>query len=141
MTTRFSIVTLIIFILSITFVIYPVSFTLRLPYLGRRKIPIDLATAPILAIAILWASQCLGATQVCLPLQNSYYNADIFQIRDGIVGTGQELASFVFRIFLDTVSRWRQAIQHSYSILHPCLHGHYTRRIRTSSSRRVLGQQ
>ncbi|PBK63753.1 hypothetical protein ARMSODRAFT_962796 [Armillaria solidipes] len=71
MITRFSIVTLIIFILSITFVIYPVSFTLRIPYLGRRKIPIDLATAPILAIAILWASQCLGATQ----------------IRDGIVGT------------------------------------------------------
>ncbi|KAG7445231.1 uncharacterized protein BT62DRAFT_933041 [Guyanagaster necrorhizus] len=71
MITRFSIVTLIFFILSITFVIYPVSFTLRIPYLGRRKIPINLATAPILAIAILWASQCLGATQ----------------IRDGIVGT------------------------------------------------------
>ncbi|KAK0205523.1 hypothetical protein DFS33DRAFT_1474222 [Desarmillaria ectypa] len=71
MITRFSIVTLIIFILSITFVIYPISFTLRIPYLGRKKIPIDLATAPILAIAILWASQCLGATQ----------------IRDGIVGT------------------------------------------------------
>ncbi|KAK0460694.1 uncharacterized protein EV420DRAFT_1267567 [Desarmillaria tabescens] len=71
MITRFSIVTLIIFILSITFVIYPVSFTLRIPYLGRKKIPINLATAPILAIAILWASQCLGATQ----------------IRDGIVGT------------------------------------------------------
>ncbi|KAF8920781.1 hypothetical protein CPB85DRAFT_1372815 [Mucidula mucida] len=71
MITRFSIVTLVIFVLSITFVIYPVSFPIRLPYLGRRRIPINLATAPIFAIAILWASQCLGATQ----------------IRDGIVGT------------------------------------------------------
>lgn len=71
MLTRFSIVTLIIFILSITFVIFPVSFHVRLPRLGKRRIPINLATAPIIAIAILWASQCLGATQ----------------IRDGIVGT------------------------------------------------------
>ncbi|KAJ7130140.1 hypothetical protein C8R44DRAFT_774950 [Mycena epipterygia] len=64
--TRFSIVTLVIFILSITFVIHPVSFRLR----GKR-IPIDSLTAPILSIAILWAAQCLGPTQ----------------IRDGIVGT------------------------------------------------------
>ncbi|KAJ7704296.1 hypothetical protein B0H17DRAFT_1039190 [Mycena rosella] len=64
--TRFSIVTLVIFILSIIFVIYPVAFRVR----GRR-IPLNLNTAPILAIAILWASQCLGPTQ----------------IRDGIVGT------------------------------------------------------
>lgn len=64
----------------------------------------------------------------------------IFQIRDGIVGTGQESTSLVFRVFPDTVSRWRQTIQHPYSILHPCLHGHYARRIRTSSSRCVLGQ-
>ncbi|KAJ7164985.1 hypothetical protein C8R46DRAFT_1097787 [Mycena filopes] len=64
--TRFSIVTLIIFFLSITFVIYPVTIRIR-----RARIPINLTTAPILAIAILWASQCLGPTQ----------------IRDGIVGT------------------------------------------------------
>ncbi|KAJ7507272.1 hypothetical protein B0H11DRAFT_2219100 [Mycena galericulata] len=61
-----SIVTLVFFILSITFVIRPVDVKLR----GRR-ISINLSTAPIFAIAILWASQCLGWTQ----------------IRDGIVGT------------------------------------------------------
>ncbi|KAJ7057070.1 hypothetical protein C8F01DRAFT_1153303 [Mycena amicta] len=64
--TRFSIVTLIIFVLSITFVIAPVKIRI-----GKRRIPINLSTAPILAIAILWAAQCLGPTQ----------------IRDGIVGT------------------------------------------------------
>ncbi|KAG6907534.1 hypothetical protein DXG01_008570 [Tephrocybe rancida] len=71
MITRFSIVTLVIFLLSAIFVIRPVSFPTRLPYLGRRRIGINLTTAPIIAIAILWASQCLGGTQ----------------IRDGIVGT------------------------------------------------------
>jgi len=73
MITRFSIVTLVIFILSIIVVIYPV--TLPIPLHGRRKrlrVPINLTTAPILAIAILWASQCLGPSQ----------------IRNGIVGTG-----------------------------------------------------
>ncbi|KAJ7216582.1 hypothetical protein GGX14DRAFT_442096 [Mycena pura] len=64
--TRFSIVTLVIFVLSITFVIRPVKIRIR-----DKRIPINLTTAPILAIAILWASQCLGPTQ----------------IRDGIVGT------------------------------------------------------
>ncbi|KAJ7481616.1 hypothetical protein FB451DRAFT_1236608 [Mycena latifolia] len=64
--TRFSVVTLVIFVLSIFFVIYPVEFRIR-----RRRIPLNLTTAPILAIAILWASQCLGPTQ----------------IRQGIVGT------------------------------------------------------
>ncbi|KAF8062241.1 hypothetical protein FPV67DRAFT_1507663 [Lyophyllum atratum] len=71
MITRFSIVTLVIFLLSAVFVIQPVSFRIRLPYLGRQRIWINLTTAPIVAIAILWASQCLGGTQ----------------IRDGIVGT------------------------------------------------------
>ena len=68
-----SVATLIIFIVSIIFVIYPISFRLRLPFFGRLRISINLTTAPILAIAILWASQCISATQ----------------IRDGIVGTGQ----------------------------------------------------
>ncbi|KAJ3794877.1 hypothetical protein GGU11DRAFT_269359 [Lentinula aff. detonsa] len=71
MITRFSIVTLILFILSIALVIRPISIPIRLPRLGRRKIPIDLTTTPPAIIAILWASQCLGPTQ----------------IRDGIVGT------------------------------------------------------
>ncbi|KAH0578501.1 hypothetical protein H2248_003643 [Termitomyces sp. 'cryptogamus'] len=71
MIDRFSIVTLVFFFLSAIFVIRPVSFPICLPYLGRRRIWINLTTAPIIAIAILWAAQCLGATQ----------------IRDGIVGT------------------------------------------------------
>ncbi|KAG6840306.1 hypothetical protein C0991_007631 [Blastosporella zonata] len=71
MITRFSIVTLVLFLLSAIFVIQPVSFPIRLPYLGRRRVWINLTTAPIIAIAILWASQCLGGTQ----------------IRNGIVGT------------------------------------------------------
>ncbi|KAJ7135428.1 hypothetical protein C8R43DRAFT_1020982 [Mycena crocata] len=65
-TSPFSVVTLVIFILSIGFVIFPVGFTIR-----RKRISINLTTAPIAAIAILWASQCLGPAQ----------------IRDGIVGT------------------------------------------------------
>ncbi|KAF8236164.1 hypothetical protein L208DRAFT_1391283 [Tricholoma matsutake] len=71
MITRFSIVTLVFFILSAIFVIYPLSFTIRLPGFGRTRISINLSTAPIIAIAILWASQCIGPTQ----------------IRNGIVGT------------------------------------------------------
>jgi len=71
MITRFSVVTLVIFLLSTTFVIRPLSFPIPLPYFGKKRISINLTTAPILAIAILWASQCIGATQ----------------IRDGIVGT------------------------------------------------------
>lgn len=73
MITRFSIVTLIIFIISTIFVIQPISFSIPLPYIGRRRIWINLSTAPIIAIAILWATQCIGGTQ----------------IKDGIVGTGE----------------------------------------------------
>ncbi|KAJ3760002.1 hypothetical protein EV360DRAFT_40764 [Lentinula raphanica] len=71
MITRFSIVTLVLFILSIALVIRPISIPIRLPRLGKRHIPINLTTTPPAIIAILWASQCLGPTQ----------------IRDGIVGT------------------------------------------------------
>ncbi|KAF8218194.1 hypothetical protein K438DRAFT_2007037 [Mycena galopus ATCC 62051] len=69
MPTGFSIATLVIFICSIAFVIHPIS--IRLPYIGHKRVALDLTTAPILAIAILWAAQCLGPSQ----------------IRDGIVGT------------------------------------------------------
>ncbi|KAF8902613.1 hypothetical protein CPB84DRAFT_1678679 [Gymnopilus junonius] len=68
---RFSIVTLIFFFISTIFVIHPYSFHVRLPWIGRTRLTIGLMTAPIIAIAILWAAQCLGPTQ----------------IRDGIVGT------------------------------------------------------
>jgi Na+/H+ antiporter NhaD/arsenite permease-like protein len=65
-----AITTLVIFIISIFFVIVPV----RIPLPSRRfptHIPINLTTAPIAAILILWAAQCLGPSV----------------IRDGIVGT------------------------------------------------------
>jgi Na+/H+ antiporter NhaD/arsenite permease-like protein len=57
MITRFSIVTLVVFIISIFFVIVPV----RIP---RTHISINLTTAPIIAIAILWAAQCLGPSVI-----------------------------------------------------------------------------
>ncbi|KIM43422.1 hypothetical protein M413DRAFT_443363 [Hebeloma cylindrosporum] len=63
--------TLVVFILSIICVIYPFSFPILLPYLGRKRIHINLTTAPIIAILVLWAAQCLGPGE----------------IRDGIVGT------------------------------------------------------
>lgn len=66
-----SVATLVLFIFSIVCVIYPFSFLALLPYLGRKRIYINLTTAPIIAIAILWAAQCLGPSV----------------IRDGIVGT------------------------------------------------------
>ncbi|KAI6121305.1 hypothetical protein F5141DRAFT_1089296 [Pisolithus sp. B1] len=65
-----AIATLVIFILSIGFVIRPVSISTHV-----RSIPyvhLNLTTAPILAIAILWASRCI--------------DADV--IKNGIVGTG-----------------------------------------------------
>ncbi|KAJ6535927.1 hypothetical protein DFH09DRAFT_1179172 [Mycena vulgaris] len=66
-----SIATLVIFICSIAFVIHPLPVPIRLPYIGHKRVQLNLTTAPILAIAILWAAQCLGPSQ----------------IRDGIVGT------------------------------------------------------
>ncbi|KAK7052409.1 CitMHS domain-containing protein [Favolaschia claudopus] len=74
MPSGFSIATLVVFILSISFVIHPLSVPLRLPYIGRTRAVLNLTTAPILAIAILWAAQCLGSSQ----------------IRDGIVGTSEK---------------------------------------------------
>jgi hypothetical protein len=68
----FAIATLILFFVSTVFVIQPLSFHVPLPFIGRTKITIGLMTAPILTILILWAAQCIGATE----------------IRDGIVGTG-----------------------------------------------------
>ncbi|PFH48072.1 hypothetical protein AMATHDRAFT_6158 [Amanita thiersii Skay4041] len=74
MVSGFAIATIVVFILSIIFVIRPVHVHIRLPFRHEKKIvrfPIDLLTAPITAIAILWAAQCLGAST----------------IRAGIVGT------------------------------------------------------
>jgi Citrate transporter len=71
MITGKSIGTLVVFIISLIFVIHPVYIPVTLPYFGRRKIPINLTTAPIAAIAILWAAQCINPAV----------------IRSGIVGT------------------------------------------------------
>jgi len=119
-------VTLVLFFLSITFVIHPVSFHVPLPVVGRTKITIGLMTAPILAIAILWAAQCLGATH----------------IRDGIVGTGMVPDKYPLCQHLNVcMSRWYQALQYFGSIYLSGIHGHNTRRYWNSSSRRFLGQQ
>lgn len=61
MISRFSVITLVVFFLSAIFVIQPVSIPI---WPGKRRIWISLNTAPILAIAILWASQCLGPAQI-----------------------------------------------------------------------------
>lgn len=72
-----AIATLVVFIISIFFVIVPVQLPLVPKAYSRHHahlpthIPINLTTAPIAAIAILWAAQCLGPSV----------------IRDGIVGT------------------------------------------------------
>jgi len=68
MTPGYAIATLVVFIISIFFVIHPVSLPTPRPI---PRIPINLTTAPILAIALLWAAQCL----------------DSAVIRDGFVGT------------------------------------------------------
>ena len=74
----FAIATLVLFFLSTIFVIQPLSFHVRLPIIGRTRITIGLMTAPIIAILILWAAQCIGPTE----------------IRDGIVGTGPNSFKF-----------------------------------------------
>ena len=88
----FAIATLILFFLSTIFVIQPLSFHVPLPIIGRTKITIGLMTAPITAILILWAAQCIGATQ----------------IRNGIVGTGTFPLSFYISLKLTNfrISRW-----------------------------------
>ena len=68
MTSGYAIVTLVVFIVSIFFVIHPIKIPTPRPL---RRIPINLTTAPILAIALLWAAQCI----------------DLAVIRNGIVGT------------------------------------------------------
>ena len=68
MTSVYAIATLVVFIISIFFVIHPVSLPTPRPI---PRIPINLTTAPILAIALLWATQCLDSAVV----------------RDGFVGT------------------------------------------------------
>jgi hypothetical protein len=57
-----SIATLVVFILSIICVIFPFSIPspILLPYVGRKSFSINLTTAPIIAILVLWVTQCLG---------------------------------------------------------------------------------
>ena len=90
----FAIATLVLFFLSATFVIQPLSFHVPLPFIGRTRITIGLMTAPIIAILILWAAQCIGPSE----------------IRDGIVGTGpffQLYASLMNMTIYFLKKRWR----------------------------------
>ena len=68
MISGYAIATLVVFIISNFFVISPVSIPTPRP---MPRISINLVTSPILAIAFLWAAQCV----------------DLAVIRDGIVGT------------------------------------------------------
>ena len=79
-----AIATLILFILSIITVIHPVNIPL-----GRnRHFSLDLLTTPIIIIAILWASQCLGATTVSfMLLQRPRPNDVIDSSRDCVRGS------------------------------------------------------
>lgn len=61
MITRF-LYPLVISLVYATLVTFPVSLTIHLPYFGRIRICLNLSTVPIFALAILWASQCLGGT-------------------------------------------------------------------------------
>ena len=123
----FAIATLVLFFLSTIFVIRPLSFHVPLPLIGRTRITIGLTTAPIIAILILWAAQCIGATE----------------IRDGIVGTGPFPPTLLVCLFENDriiFLRWRETLQHPDSLYIPCIHGDHPRYHRNSSSRGILGQ-
>ena len=68
MTSGYAITTLVVFVVSVFFVIHPISIPTPRPF---PRIPINLTTGPILAIALLWVSKCIDSTV----------------IRNGIVGT------------------------------------------------------
>jgi len=72
-------------LLSTLFVIKPFSSHVPVPMLGRKKVTLGLMTAPIIAVCILWASECIGATQ----------------IRDGITGIGQSPLTSITLIFFN----------------------------------------
>jgi hypothetical protein len=110
-----AIATLILFFISTVFVIHPLTFHVRLPIIRRTKITIGLLTAPILAILILWAAQCISATE----------------IRDGIVGTGP-FPQILCLLNLTNFQRWRSALQHPYPLYFSGIHGNHPRYHRNS---------
>jgi Na+/H+ antiporter NhaD/arsenite permease-like protein len=71
MVSASAIVTLVLFIVSIIFVIIPVYIPVPLSANRRISIPITLTTAPIFVILLLWVSECIGSKVIV----------------DGIVGT------------------------------------------------------
>lgn len=121
---RLSIVTLVFFFLSTVFVIKPLKIPIPLPYSRPLHIPIDLNTAPILAIAILWASQCLGPQQ----------------IRDGIVGTGMD-SNIWSSCYRHLHHRWHQALQRLDPLYFPGIYGDNSRHNRNTPGRCLLGEQ
>lgn len=125
MIDRFSVVTLVFFFVSTLFVIQPLSFHIQLPFVGRRRVTIGLTTAPIIAISILWASQCIGSTQ----------------IRNGIVGTGQYVQLHSSYSTITLSYRRHQTLQHSHPFHLTGLHSDYIGRHRDPASSGVLGEQ
>jgi Na+/H+ antiporter NhaD/arsenite permease-like protein len=71
MITARAIITLVVFIVSTVFVIVPVSVRVPLRHGRHFSIPMNLVPAPILAIALLAAAQCINGSV----------------IQDGIIGT------------------------------------------------------
>ena len=68
MTSVRAIATLVVYVISVVFVIRPVYIPTLHPI---PRIPLNFTTAPVLAIALLWATQCI----------------DLSVIRNGVVGT------------------------------------------------------
>ncbi|KAH0579218.1 hypothetical protein H2248_003368, partial [Termitomyces sp. 'cryptogamus'] len=83
MITGYSMATLVIFMISITSVIFLVYIPLR----ASIQTPANLTTAPIFAIGVLWAARCLGPSTMRTPIDDVILYSFILQIRDGIVDT------------------------------------------------------
>ena len=82
-----AIATLVVFLLSIVCVIQPFAIPIILPYLGRKRVPVNLTTAPIIAIIVLWPAKCLTTKNVSQQGKKNYgkFSNILLQVRDGIV--------------------------------------------------------
>jgi hypothetical protein len=127
--------TLVVFILSIVCVIHPFS----IPISGR-KFPINLTTAPIIAILILWAAQCLVAQNVSLESNESYIMANLW-----VTDSGWHCVSYTQFVSIVNASiypqrhRRCQALQHSHPLLLARVHGNHIGYHWSTTSRSVLG--
>jgi len=86
MASGLAIATLVVFLLSIVCIIHPFAIPIILPYLGRKRVPVNLTTAPIIAIIVLWLARCLTTENVSQQGKGYGKFANILlQVRDGIV--------------------------------------------------------